>query len=104
MKRFLTSIYFIPALWIVWAGYYYGRLVRRDALVSYDSTTGRRIVEEWNGKTYVPIAPDIYGDAFYAFLTLVTVIWISLGVIKLIIRFFVQTVHEETQKIKEESK
>jgi hypothetical protein len=110
MKRFLKSIYFIPSLWVAWVVYYYTRLKIRDSLVLTDPKTGSRIIYEWHStqpgaaRELVLAAPDVFGDALHGFLTLVTLIWIALGATKLVIRFFVRTVHEEKQRVKEEGK
>jgi hypothetical protein len=91
-------------LWVAWVIYYYTRLKIRDSVVFTNPNTGERIVKEWNGTALVPGAPDAFGDFLYSLLVLVTFVWISIGAIRLVIRFFVRTVHEEQQKVKEGGK
>ena len=98
MKRFMRGIYLIPLLWIAWVFYHWGRLKSRGA-VAFRSSTGERIVKEWNGTDYVSVPPDAFGEFFYSLLIFATLIWIFLGAVRLVIRFFVRTIQEEKQKI-----
>ncbi len=104
MKRFLRGIYLIPSLWVAWVFYYYIRLKIRDSVVFTHPLTGERIIKEWNGTQLVPGAPDAFGDFAYSLLSLATLFWICISVIRLVIRFVVRTVEKEKQRIREEDK
>ena len=105
MKRFMRGIYLFPLLWIACFFYYGLRLKIRNATLLPPNTEGKILnFVEWNGTNYVPVPPDTFGEFFYSLLFVATLIWIFLGAVRLVIRFFVRTIQEEKQKIEPREK
>lgn len=104
MKSFRRGIYLIPFLWVAWVLYHFGIVLKRKGVIVLTTNTGETIVKVWNGSFYEPMAPDPFSEFFYSLLILITFAWVFVGIVKLVIRFFVRTIQEEKRKIEEEHK